>query len=150
MTSPIPSLSQVRRLAVVAALMAAPMTVATAAPGLAQTWLSAQGLTVSAAGPDRIAVGWRPGASEQHYWCAAGAFATAQGLSQTARLARLDAPARFTDPTFSTDPADLRQGGSDRLGRSATGLFTFPRGNSLTVGFAVSLCDLDHRALADD
>jgi ABC-type Fe3+ transport system permease subunit len=146
MTRPIRSHATIRRAAVLAALM----TVVTAAQVQAQSWLSAQGLTVSAAGPDRIAVGWRPEATEQHYWCAVGAFATAQGLSQTARLARLDTPARFTDPTFSTDPADLREGGSDRLGRSATGLFTFPRGNSLTVGFAASLCDLDHRALADD
>ena len=146
MTRPILSLATIRHTAVLAALM----TVVTAAQVQAQSWLSAQGLTVSAAGPDRIAVGWRPEATEQHYWCAAGAFATAQGLSQTARLARLDTPARFIDPTFSTDPTDLREGGSDRLGRSATGLFTFPRGNSLTVGFATSLCDLDHRALADD
>jgi hypothetical protein len=126
------------------------MSVAAAAPGLAQSWLSAQGLTVTAAGPDRIAVGWRPEAGERHYWCAAGAFATAQGVAQTARLARLDTPARFTDPTFSTDPADIRAGGADRWGKSATGMYTFPRGNSLTVGFAASLCDQDHITLADD
>lgn len=122
----------------------------TTGPAAAQSRLSAQGLTATATAPGRITVGWRPTATQQAYWCAAAELATAQGLAQTARLARLDEPARFTDPQFSTDPADLRDGGTDRLGRSATGLYTFPRGNSLTVGFAASLCDQDHLAFADD
>ena len=119
-------------------------------PAAAQSRLSPQGLLATQTAPDRITVGWRPDAAEQHYWCAAAALAAAQGASRTTRLARLDRPARFTDPQFSTDPADVTSGGSDRQGRSATGLYTFPRGNSLTVGFAASLCDLDHIALAED
>jgi len=119
-------------------------------PAAAQSRLSPQGLLATQTAPGRITVGWRPGAAERHYWCAAAALATAQGVPQTARLARLDRPARFTDPQFSTDPADVATGGSDRQGRSATGLYSFPRGNSLTVGFAGSLCDLDHIELAED
>lgn len=134
---------------VAAAALFFALSLPAAGPAAAQSWLSAQGLTVTAAGTT-IAVGWRPEAGEQHYWCAAGAFATAQGVAQTARLARLDTPARFTDPTFSTDPADIRAGGADRWGKSATGMYTFPRGNSLTVGFAASLCDQDHITLTGD
>ncbi|MCU0908029.1 MAG: hypothetical protein MUF73_11395 [Rhodobacteraceae bacterium] len=121
-----------------------------AAPAMAQTRLSADGLTATLSAPGRITVGWRPATGQRHYWCAAAALATAQGVPQTARMARLDTPARFTDAQFSTDPADLQMGGSDRFGRPATGLFSFPRGNSLTVGFAASLCDLDQALVRNE
>jgi hypothetical protein len=126
------------------------LALATALPAAGQSRLSPQGLTATQTAPDRITVGWRPEAAERHYWCAAASLATAQGVPQTARLARLDRPARFTDPQFSTDPADVTAAGADRFGRAATGLFTFPAGNSLSVGFAASLCDLDHIMLAED
>lgn len=119
-------------------------------PAQAQSHLSPRDLAATLTAPGRISVDWRPGVPQRHYWCAAAAFATAQGVSQTTRLARLDTPARFTDPQFSTDPADLAAGGGDSLGRSATGLYSFPRGNSLTVGFAASLCDLDHLLRIED
>jgi hypothetical protein len=135
-------------LAAQAAILA--VSAALAAPAAAQSRLSDQGLIATRTGPDRITVGWRPSTPERHYWCAAAAFATAQGVAQTTRLARLDTPARRTDAEFSTDPADVTSGGGDRLGRSDTGLYSFPRGNSLTVGFAVSLCDLDHVRIITD
>jgi hypothetical protein len=133
-------------LAVAALALTAGLPTGTAA----QSRLSAQGLKATMTASDRITVRWRPGMAQRHYWCAAAELATAQGMPQTTRLARLDTPARFTDPVFSTDPADVTASGSDSLGRSATGLFSFPRGNSLTVGFAASLCDLDHIMLAVD
>lgn len=121
-----------------------------AGAALAQSRLTAQGLTATVTEPGRITVAWRPAVDPHHYWCAAAELATAQGMAQTARLARLDVPARFTDAVFSTDPADQTDEGADRLGRSATGLYTFPRGNSLTIGMAASFCALDHIMLADD
>jgi hypothetical protein len=121
-----------------------------ATPGAAQSRLSEQGIRATATAPGQITVAWHPGAPQRQYWCAAAALAAAQGLPQTTRLARLDVPARFTDAQFSTDPADVAAGGGDSLGRSATGLYSFPRGNSLTIGFATSLCDLDHILSRDD